>query len=313
MTSYANDYDDFNYEAAQMIEEQRVSDPIIVSFSEIFKWQTCQRQYAYRFDLGLAPIEESDAIKTGVKGHRLLQSFHELLREGKTKEEALELVQKQARKLMEPQKKGLLSDFTIDYNLLKAWTLVDNYIRETDFTSQAILVENRFLFPASLLDNDPILENVQIGFTPDVVFERTGGRLDVEDYKFIQRAWSASKINRFPQVKLYQIFMSLMGYDVSRGILRFFNVQTAKITDKNYILTETEEQNLIYDFMEGVKEVVRYKTVPIETRKQAPRTMNYTACQYCAFEYICSLEAEGKDASHSIETQFAKSTYDYNR
>lgn len=282
----------------------------IVSYSEVFKYQTCPRQYYYRFILNRAPLEESDAIQTGVKGHKLLQNFYELMAAGKTKEEALETITHNANKL--------LAGSATDFSLLKAWTLVDNYIRATDFTSDAIIIENRFLVPVRQLigfnEADSYgLANVQIGFTPDVVMERTGGKLDVEDAKFVQRAWSNSKLNRFPQTKLYQIFLSRMGYDISRSLIRFFNVTTAKISTHPYILTAVEEQILLDDFIKGVSEVVKYKTAPEHSLASAPRTMNYTACQFCQFEFPCSLEAEGKDASRTLNSQYVESSYDYNR
>jgi hypothetical protein len=278
----------------------------IVSFSEVYKWQTCRRQYYYNYVLDRRPIEMSEAVTTGIKGHRLLQVFHEFLRDGKTKEEALKLTQEYATELIRGA--GFSSK-----DLLLAWTLVDNYIRATDFTAEAVLVENRFLLPASALDTDPALSHVLIGFTPDVVFERKGDKLDVEDYKFIQRAWPKSKVNRFPQLKLYQIFLGKMNYEISRSILRFFNVKTGIITAQNYILSPEEAKTLTQDFMEGVRELIQYKDGPVHVKEMAPRTMNYGACQFCAFEYPCSLQAEGKSADKTLENMYVKSDYDYTK
>jgi hypothetical protein len=285
---------------------------MIVSYSEIFKYQTCPRQYYYRFSLNKAPIEESDAIQTGIKGHRLLQDFYELMRQGKTKEEALAIVTQTAMKLAQKPRFMGQAEQT-DFALLKAWTLVSNYVGETDFTAESELIENRFLVPVSAIDSDPSLSHVQIGFTPDLVSKRTGGHLDVEDAKFVGRAWSQSKMNRFQQIKLYQIFLSRMGYASSRGILRFFNVQTGKITTKNYVLKGREEETIIRDFMVGVRDVVKFKSQEPELLKLAPRTMNYTACQFCHFEFVCTLEAEGKDASKTLDTMYKDSNYDYTR
>lgn len=283
-----------------------MTNPVVVSYSEIFKWQTCRRQYYYRFIMGLKPIEESDAIQTGVKGHQLLQNFYELLGMGHSKDEAHMLTTKSAMKLLNG--KGL-----VDSNLIKAWTLVDNYIRDNDFTAKAVLIENRFLLPVASFYDDPSLSNVQIGFTPDVVFERNGRKIDVEDAKFVARAWSKSKKNRFQQIKLYQIFLECMGYDISRNVLRFFNVTTGEISVQNYTMSKEEERTLIHDFMEGVTEVVKFKTQAPEIIEKAARTMNYTACQFCQFEYPCTLQAEGKDATNTLNTQFTKSDYDYLR
>src|SRR5215216_3931976 len=154
----------------------------IVSYSEVFKKQTCDRQYFYRFVLGRKPVVESEAIDTGVKGHSLIQIFYEAMRDGKTKDEALAVVRLKAQKIIKEAE-------VPDFNLLKALTLIENYVKENEFKVEALLIENRFLLPASKLTDDPFFENVQIGFTPDVVFQRTGGFLDVEDSKFVQRAW----------------------------------------------------------------------------------------------------------------------------
>lgn len=273
---------------------------IIVSYSEVFKYQTCQRQYYYRFIKGLQPIEESDAITTGVNGHKLLQDFYELMRQGASKNDALTAVADSALKLIN-------RDRFADFNLLKAWTLVDKYIRETEFTGEAVLIENRFLLPVARLTDDPELSHVQIGFTPDLVLERSGRFLDVEDSKFVQRAWSKKKLERYQQTKLYQIFLSEMGYTISRTLIRFFNTQTTDITTYPYVLKAEERTSLTEDFLAGVRDVVRYKESPTT----AHRTMCYTACQYCAFVFPCTLEAQGKDASKVLSSMYVKSRYDY--
>jgi hypothetical protein len=278
---------------------------MIISFSEVYKWDSCQRQYYYNFTLGLQPLEVSDPINTGVKGHRLLQSFYEAYRTGITKEEARQRTSESATALIG---KASIADVKA---LLKSWSLVDNYIRDTDFKSEAVLVENRFLFPASKLTDDPELADVQIGFTPDVVFERKSGFVDVEDAKFVGKAWSKSKLNRFPQAKLYQIFLKRMGYNVSRTTVRFFNTTTNQITAQHYFLGVDEEQSLIHDFIAGIKEVYRFRIQTDEQKELARRTMNYTTCQFCRYEEPCTLQAEGQDATRVFKYQYVKSDYDY--
>ncbi len=278
----------------------------IVSYSELVKFQTCERQHWYRHGEDLQPNSESDAIDTGKKGHKLLQDFYELVRGGATKLDALEAVRKKAGR-------EIAADPKPDFNKVTAWTLIENYIKETDFTSSVSLIENRFLVPASRLTDDPFFEDVQIGFTPDVVFERKGGFLDIEDAKFIQRAWGDKKINRFPQAKLYQILMRSMGYNVSRTTIRFFNVKTGVLSYKNYELKPQEAKNLTQDFLAGIRPLVEKKRGSREIFAQAPRTMNMNACQYCSYTFICGLEAEGKDATKTKRIEFRKSSYDYSR
>lgn len=278
---------------------------MIISYSELSKFDTCPRQYYYNFILGYQPVEVSEPIDTGNKGHKLLQYFYSALRDGKTKEEAIAIVNKKAQEVI------FASGFP-DKRMTNAWVLVLNYIQDNDFTDEAVLVENRFLFPFTLLDDDPEFAHVQIGFTPDVVFKRTGDFYDVEDFKFVGRAWSEKKLNHFQQTDLYQIFLEFMGYKVSQSRIRFFNTTTAKITfntTKN--LTEAKREILIRDFVAGVKELVRYKQQSEETLSLSRRTTNFSTCQYCFFDFPCALEAEGKNASKTFETYFVKRDYDY--
>lgn len=277
---------------------------LIVSFSEISKWDTCKLQYYYSFVLGYRPSEESEAISNGIIGHDLLQSFYESMKQGNSKEEAIETVHHKAKIHLDRAKKNLNSK-----SLLTAWTLVDNYIRDTDFTSEAFLVENRFLIPVEMLTGNPFFKDVQIGFTPDIVFKRQGDFYDVEDSKFVGRAWSKNKLDMFPQAKLYQIFLRRMGYNVSRSGVRFFNVATGKTAVSYEQLSSLEEDVLIESFLGAVAEVVEYRNNPYTLR----RTFNYSTCQYCAFVTPCSMEAQGKDASKTFKYFFIKSAYDYTK
>lgn len=285
---------------------------MIISFSEVFKWDTCNRQYYYNFILGVQPQEGSVAMDIGTKGHKLLQSFYTLMSEGKTQEEAQVITRQNANNLLRNESMEEMSA------LLTSATLVDNYIRSTDFKSKAILVENRFLIPVEMVAPEFLVEEyglqgVQIGFTPDVVFERAGGFCDVEDSKFVGRAWSQKKMNRCPQAKLYQTFLMKMGYKISRSTLRFFNTTTGKVTSKNYELFPAEEKILISDFIRTVGEVVKYREQSSELHPFTRRTMNYTTCQFCYYETPCTLEAEGKDASKTLKYQFRKNDYDYSK
>lgn len=275
-----------------------------VSYSEIAKYDNCQRAYYYNFILGLQPQEMSEALSTGVKGHQLLQNFYNLMQKGVEKTEALKITTLSAKNLING---GPLPDMA----LMTAWMLVEQYIKNTDFKAKPVLVENRFLFPVSQLTDDPALAEVQIGFTPDVVFERSGGFVDVEDAKFIGRAWSKSKIDGFQQAKLYQILLNRMGYKVGRSGVRFFNTKTYKITEDFKPLEKAEEGVILRDFLSGIRQMLSYREGSSELLTSARRTLNNNNCQYCPFTYPCTLEAKGKDASKVFNALFVKRDYDY--
>jgi hypothetical protein len=286
---------------------------LIISYSETLSWDSCPRQYYYQIIQKITPVEASEPLSVGIKGHSLLQHFYQGLQEGLSVEESKKRVHQKAKQYLDVP--GLNPEMA---ELLKAWGLVSKYIELTDFSSYKIaIVENRFLFPLNRVTDDPMLAEVQIGFTPDVVLERKGGFYTVEDAKFIGRAWSQKKLNRFPQAKLYEIFLRDMGYNVTRSSIRFFNTSTNKITVHGDSMTPQEPAILIRDFVKTVKEIVAYKrlapmisddpTVLSETR----RTMNYSNCQYCWFETVCTTEAQGKDASKIIKHLYKRNDYDY--
>lgn len=278
---------------------------ITVSFSELFSWDICPRQYYYSNVLNLRPVKYSDAVNTGIKGHKLLQDFYTCMQNGMSKEEALDHMTEVAGKRLEEESAP-------DFSLLTAWTLITNFVRATTFTAENLLVENRFLVPASKLTDDPFFEDVQIGFTPDLVLKRKGNFIAVEDAKFVQKAWSQGKIDMFPQTKLYQILLNLIGYNVTSSSIRFFNVTTSKITNVPLPFEKEEEATLIRDILGAIKEIVTYRKQPQGVLTLTRRTMNYNECTYCWFKIPCKWESQGKNVSKTLEHEYVKSDYDYN-
>lgn len=276
----------------------------IVSYSELYSFDTCQRLHMYRHTMNLRPIKESDALATGNKGHKLLQPFYEGLREGMSKEEALFHASRLAEKLMKEEDRA-------DFPLLKAWVMVERFVRENEFTAKTVLVENRFLIPASTLSPDSRLVDVQIGFTPDLVLEYFNKVLIIEDAKFVQRAWSKSKLNRYTQLKIYQLLLNLLGYNVKRCSIRMFNTSgNGSITEIPAGIKNAEDAKTVQrDLVESIIQLIEYKRNGVVFN--ARRTNNYTACQYCRFEYVCTQQAEGKDVSKTLKYEFVKSNYDY--
>jgi hypothetical protein len=279
---------------------------MIVSYSEIAKRDVCARQYYYRYILDLQPITATIPIATGNKGHKLLQTFYTLLMQGKSIEEAIKIVEAQAV--------GMIKEKIVtDGSLLTAWTLVHNYMLSYKITSsESLLVENRFQVPASRFSDDPVFEDVMIGFTPDLVTKRMGGFCDVEDAKFVGKAWSDAKLDQYQQLRLYEIFLKEMGYPISRTILRFFNTATGKIVEHKYTTSPIERKIILDDFLVAVKNAVLFKRQSAEEiLKQSRRTLDTNTCQFCQFKFPCSLERKGQDASNTLKTEYVKSDYNY--
>ncbi len=283
---------------------------ITVSYSEVTRMDVCAKQYYYRYILGLQPLNETIPIATGKKGHKFLQTFYTLLSQGKTIEEAIKVVEKQALEMMTTQS-------MLDGSLLKAWTLVKNYMDSYKLSkSESVIVEGRFQVPASRFSDDPVFNGVMIGFTPDLVTQRMGGFCDIEDAKFVGKAWSDAKLDQYQQLRLYEIFLKEMGYNISRTILRFFN--TAKdgkgsITEHKYVTNPAERKIILDEFLVAVKRVVEFKRQPLPIIiAQSRRTLDTNTCQFCQFKFPCSLERKGQSAENTLRTEYIKSDYDYN-
>jgi len=279
---------------------------IVVSYSEIAKRDVCARQYYYRYILDLQPLTETVPIATGKKGHKLLQTFYTLLSQGKTVEESIKIVEAQAVGMIKAK-------MVTDGSLLNAWTLVHNYMLAYKLTkSESVIVENRFQVPASRFSDDPVFKDVMIGFTPDLVTQRMGGFCDIEDAKFVGKAWSDAKLDQYQQLRLYEIFLKEMGYNISRTILRFFNTATGNIVEHKYATTAFERRVIIDDFLVAVKSAVLFKRQsPEDILKQSRRTLDTNTCQFCQFKFPCSLERKGHDASNTLKTEYTKSDYNY--
>lgn len=265
----------------------------IVSFSEVYTWQTCRREFYYHYGLGLTPIEDKESIYKGVQGHRLLQNFYRGIQRGLTKDEARE----EMREFFREEKM---------HELVEVWMMVEKYIQDLKLEGEAVLVEEAFVVPVAGEDS------LSIGFTPDLVWNQKGKRIIIEDYKFVGRMWAKSKLSRYTQLDLYNAFLHKMGFNVTRGVLRFFNLATNTFPYQVYTPSQTRLDNLYKEFVESALEIQQFKNLPIEQQKEAAiRTINYTVCQWCSYIFPCNLEQDGKDASKTLATQYKPSKYSY--
>jgi hypothetical protein len=221
----------------------------------------------------------------------MLKTFYRSIQQGATREEAIKAL------------KDEIDEVNID--ILRAWTLLEPYTRTCDLSAEILFVEEPFIVPVAEE------YEISIGFTPDVVLKRKGDMIDIEDWKFIVKAWTNKKINRYLQTRLYYLFMELLGYNISRSRLRMFNIDTGKMTYRDFPMTAEEKRILHRDFFTAALEVKQFKEQPVAAQYLAPRTFNNNNCAFCTFEYPCGLEAEGKDASKTLMTMYKGDPYGY--
>lgn len=273
----------------------------VVSYSEVSIFHTCSRRYYYQMGMGLAPNSISPAIETGIEGHALLERFYKSLQAGKTQAAAVKSMHNPDNKMTGEK--------------LKAWMLANDYASKLNLKEGfPLLVEEKIIHkPNESLDNEYLgLDDLMIGFTPDLVWEYKNGRIEVEDYKFVQRAWPENKIAHYRQLPIYMAFLRERGIDVSRAVLRFFNASTNKISYHIFNPSDEELRILKSEFIRAALQVKEFKDRPVkEQRELAIRTLNNNTCQYCPFAYPCKLEGQGKSASKTLATQYGASDYGY--
>lgn len=272
----------------------------VISYSEVAIYQQCTQRYYYHFGLGLKALDMGPAITTGIDGHKMLERYYKAVLEGKDQESALAKMHNSVE--------------TMTAEKLKAWMLANSYAQEFSSKGKPLLVEEAIIFkPEESLSLGVLgLDGLTVGFTPDLVWETKNGHIQVEDYKFVGRAWSKKKLAHYRQLNLYIVFLRALGYNVTEGILRFFNTTTNQSSSYSFKPTSRELEILKNDFVKEALKVREFRLQPVvEMREAASRTLNYSTCSYCPFNYPCSLEAKGLSAQKTFATQYTENDYGY--
>lgn len=263
---------------------------MIISYSEVKSGQACMYRYYYQYGLGLVPKHEGNAINAGHAGHSIMKVFYRAIRNGSTRQDALELAR------LELDKYTSLHDF--NERAVRAWALAEHYISNLSLKGTPVLVDE----PLQL---DLTSEyGFKIGFTPDLLWDDV-----VEDYKFVGKAWSNNKQDRYSQLDLYTVFLRMMGYTVNRAVLRFFNLQTNKVTQKTIDINPTKLNTVFNDFVKKASELRDFKELPVAAQRlEATRTFDEGTCNWCKYILPCTYELSGLDASKTLSTQFRENT-----
>lgn len=283
---------------------------MIVSYSEVSCFQRCEREYYYRYGLGLRPNNNSSAIDMGTFGHSMLEIFYKGIQQGLSRQEAFEKMQAQFPMPKAPKntKLGLLAEDSLSF--AKASAYVEKYAKEVDLAGVPLHVEQVFKFQ---IEKE---SDLWVGFTPDLIWQNDHGMAFVEDYKFTGRKWNNNQLSRYSQINLYILFLQMMGYNIDRGWIRFFNTSMTHsdnpFSKKFYDPTNDELEILKGDFLRAAYKVVEFKSLPVAAQRMlASRTLNYTLCQYCKFVEPCNIEAKGQDASRTLRANYKENTYGY--
>lgn len=269
----------------------------IFSRSELATWQSCEMMYYFRYGLGYHPKENSDAIRLGNIGHLLLEIFFREIKEGATKEEALQA--------MQPQ--GLTKEDLI------ATLLARKFAEDFDTsTGIPLFVDEPLIAPVDE-DND-----IHEGLAADLVWQYHNGVCDVFDWKFTRRRWSRPQIEMHGQLPGYKFILNTYyGTNIKTCKYVFFNTGSENNISYNiqpFTPDMKECEGIIRD---QIKEAVRMKarkSLPIDLMKdESTRSVDGKVCAYCAYQIPCRMDRKGNDYQKTLDVMFTQDTeYGYN-
>jgi hypothetical protein len=256
---------------------------MIVSGSELATFNECEMQHHYKYVKGYNPNSESIAIMTGNFGHDNQEQFFKSIESGKTKEEALNAITPIANNEFGLKAASLSYRFCSDFN-------VDS--------GKPVIIEKKMIVP--------LTEDIDIGFTPDLLWEYNSGEMKLFDWKFTGRTWSEKAAQMHYQLPSYVGHLNrTFGYKITHINYVFFNTKSAEAKYKiqSFRVNDTEVDSIVDDQIKAADRLGA--TEPYDVF----RINHKNICDYCVFQFPCSLERKGKDATETWKLMFnTKST-----
>lgn len=287
---------------------------MIVSNSNMKSFQKCEYNFYFSVKLSLRPKTWPEPVAKGLFGHDLLEEYFRARLQGMSYDEAAAHVTAYlGDKLAADPTNLILLDSS---RLLKHVLAFGAYVDTQPW--KVVDVERNHNW---LIEND-----MEFGFTPDVIFEWTSGPNRglpfVIDYKFTGQYWNDRQINNVQQMPKYLIYYNKIHGTKMRhaGIVMLNTRATANDTGNKLFLikwlpiSKPKLQNIERENEILVKRLEPYfHMTPEEFKEQAVHTTDEMACKMCWFaDDICPMDMNGQDITRSIEANYEVNDYGYN-
>lgn len=280
---------------------------MIISNSDIQSFQKCEKRFYFERLLELRPREYPPAMEVGTFGHKMMEAGFEVILAGGTYEEACHAAgQLLMGELKNPERMKVYKHVVafIAYFLDQPWRVV--------------AIEEK--------GNSPISDEIEFGFTPDLIIEFTRGplkgQLAILDYKFTGQYWTDREINMAQQIPKYMVYKNLRdGTNIRRGAVVMLNTRAADsakgqqlflvkwINPSQQRLQEIQRENEIL-----LNRVKPYYELGPEDSDKFMRTVDIKQCKMCFFaDDLCPADFDGKDTSRIIKHNYIINDYGYNK
>lgn len=278
-----------------------VAESIKISNSGVSTWLVCQKQYYYRYDLGLEANTRSEALDRGVLGHEVLAVYYKAIQRGISHDDAVKNAE------------AFLGQFMAG---------------GSSFDLGIVLDVHRVLsgyWPIAAKDNWRILqveEEFNVFLTPEfdftmrldlLVHDLDDGKIKIVDHKFVYNFKTEEEVSLDPQLPKYIGALRANNVKVDEAV--FNQLRYRKIKDpaanlyarKSFVPSNSKVVNIIRDQITASQEIVKWKALPLETRaKHSKRILNLMVCRGCSMKLLCAAELDGAPIDYLVATEYKK-------
>jgi len=295
-----------------------------VSYSETSTYLLCKRKHYYGYTKSLKRINESDSLMLGSAGHKVLQSFYEvILAAGDTKAEqlaAFEAAEVAAKaKYDEIVAEGFRdadNKETLENIIFKHYIPFEPFVRRG---WRILAVEMEFRLDITGSSGEVELETP---FVVDLIAIDPDGKTVVIDHKFVYDFYTYNDAALQPQIPLYIAGLRGLNHKIDYGaynMLRNRKIKGTKAKDGSYP-GPTQDQMLGFldlkpnatrvkrTFIEQVDTALEIQAIKALSHEQqdvkAHRVANKMVCQSCSFRDLCTTELIGGNTNLMLKTEY---------
>jgi hypothetical protein len=286
---------------------------MIISNSEVETYNNCERQHYYKFGLGLRPLVDKAAIRLGVYGHYVLESYYRQGLETNNRrvwyDAAIASIQELIDGAKSEQDHDLISLVTTRFH-----QYINYYADDTSW--RIVDVEGTYILE--------IAPEISYAMTLDLLIQETvgpaRGQYVVIDHKFIYRFHSIDEILMNAQIPKYIYTLRQSGFDVRYGMLNEIRSRTGiqdetKLFNRAVIRPSAVRMRGLIREQERTSDLIKRRLErPIANyRETARRNVAKITCGNCDFRLPCSMALDERfdQESRILAISYVPNTYGY--
>lgn len=272
-----------------------------ISHSQIGTWLGCEQHWDYKYRQGWRPKTTSTALKMGDYIHGKLDIAYQLLAQGATWEEVLDI-------LLNDLTEETLNCANAEWGGILSRTIktITRYAREYGPSIDAGITEfhSEFYFNYDFVTPEGREVTLE-GYVDLLYYHPTRGWI-VRDHKSYEgRGWSKEQVYYDMQQTLYIAGLRGIGIDVTRGEINLLNTHDYKDwgkvpLDKLFkIIPAHRTDEMLSASITWAGELVDH-----QENLAKPQMSRNRQCVYCPFNAPCMIKFEGRDDQRTLKIGF---------